>query len=392
VVELQVDQKYDINTIYSQMEQDLIASYQRNMSRHSQEEIKEGFKWEMWQSKKLRDLQAYKKESRRTIDKRTKEARNFATGQLISSYGEGANAVDVALRGTNKKLVDEGFGMINRRKLDALIDAVNNDLDQAGQATLRLVDDQYRQIIYKSQIMYNAGAQTLPQSIDMAAKDFLAAGINCIQYANGAKVNIASYAEMVLRTSAKKAYLTGEGARAAEWGEFLVQVTTYGGCSPTCIPWQGRVYVDDVYAGGKDTNYPKLSTAMANGLYHPNCRHTHGVFFEGISDTPEPADLERTKKTYEAEQKQRGIERNIRKYKRLSEGSIDPANKAKALAKTKQWQGIMRKHLDDNPFLSRRSYREKVYGIPAKEKYTREDIIGMGQRYYEELTSTKTLN
>ena len=63
-----------------------------------------------------------------------------------------------------------------------------------------------------------AGAKTLDQAIDMATKEFLDSGIDCIEYKNGRRVNIASYAEMALRTASQRAVLLGEGKKRDEWG------------------------------------------------------------------------------------------------------------------------------------------------------------------------------
>lgn len=357
---------YEVNSIFADMEQELIQSYYRNMSKHSQEELREGFSWEMWQRLKLQSIAQYQKESRRIVDKSTKKAISVATGEVEDSFGKGISTVDAVVGGLSTEGRAEGFFQINQRKLDALLDAVNNDYSNAAAAALRLTKDEYRKIIFGAQVMFSSGAGTLQQAIDMAAKDFLHQGINCIQYKNGAKVNIASYAELSLRASAKKAYLTGEGARSNELGIHLVQVTSYGGCSPLCLPWQGRVFVDDVYANGRpDGVHQLLSLAMSEGLYHPNCRHTHGPYFEGISyDAPE-FDEGNIKKTYEAEQKQRAIERKIREWKRIQEGSLDPTNKQRAGLKVKAWQGAMRDHLGENTFLTRKYTREKTYGISA---------------------------
>lgn len=349
------------------MEQELIESYKRNMAKHSQQELKEGFKWEMWQAQKLKDLKEYRKEAKIIIDKHSKRAKEESTGELWSSFSKGVNTVDAVTKSIRKTVADDSFFRMNRLKVNSLVDAVNNDFGVANVAALRLVDDKYRQVIFKSQLMYAAGAKTLPQAIDMAANDFLHAGINCIQYKNGAKVNIASYCEATLRASSKKSYLTGEGSRMADMGLSLVQVTSYGGCSDTCLPWQGKVYVDDVYAGGNpDGKHPLLSTAMAEGLYHPNCRHTHGPWFEGISYEPVELDREKIRATYLAEQRQHEIERKIREWKRVQEGSIDPLNQQRAGLKVKAWQNEMRTHLEKNSFLSRKPYREKTYGIPYK--------------------------
>ena len=363
---------YDINKIFGEMEQNLMASYKRNMSKHTADELKEGFKWEMWQANKLRDMKAYSAENRVIIDKFTKRARDASTGILKNSFGNGKDTADTLLSSLGTSISgEEAFGKMNRRKMDALLQAAGNDLNKVRSATLRMTDDAYRQIIYKSQLMHAAGGQTLRQSVDMASKDFLANGINAIVYSNGARMNIASYAEMAIRNSSKKAYLTGEGARQAEWGVTLVQVTSYGACSDICLPLQGKVYVDDVYAGGKegDGAYPLLSTAMSEGLYHPNCRHTQGAYFEGISEpyeAPSTESVAKNRENYKVEQRQRGIERNIRKYKRVAQGSLDPKNVEKANGKVRAWQGEMRQHLNDNPELSRRYRNEKTYGIPVE--------------------------
>jgi hypothetical protein len=352
--------EYDINAIFAEMEGELIASYERNMSKHLQDEINAGFSWPMWQTKKLADLRRYNVEARRIINKYAARAIDEATGQLIDSYADGKRQANDVIRQFRRDVGEVSFGSADRRKVDALIDAVRNDFRTAAAAALRLVDDQYRKIVFKAQVGYSAGVLTLSKAVDWAAKDFLEAGINCVRYRNGSSVNIASYAEMVVRTSAKRAYLSGEGARNNELGVRLVQITSYGACSPTCLPWQGKVYIDDVYSGGKaDGKHTLLSTAMASGLFHPNCRHTSQPYFDGISSSAKTQDTDKVNETYKAEQRQREIERNIRKYKRVREGSTDGENRRAANEKVRQWQAKMRQHLASNKQLTRQSYREK---------------------------------
>ena len=137
-----------------------------------------------------------------------------------------------------------------------------------------MANDQYRQIIYKAQVFANTGAGTVKQAIDMASKDFLARGFNCIEYKNGTKHNIADYCDMVIRTANKRANLMGEG-EMRKLGNSLVYVSKHGGACDKCTQWEGRVYIDDVWAGGteilnKDSskNYPLLSQAIEGGLFH----------------------------------------------------------------------------------------------------------------------------
>ena len=80
------DEAYNIRKIYEQMELDLIASMKRNLSRHKKEEHKVGFKFEQWQSAKLRDLKRFKKENRRIINKYDTEIRESVGQTLLNTY------------------------------------------------------------------------------------------------------------------------------------------------------------------------------------------------------------------------------------------------------------------------------------------------------------------
>ena len=121
---------------------------------------------------------------------------------------------------------------------------------------------------------------------------------------------------------------------STEWGIHTVLVSRYGACSETCLPWQGKVYIDDVWSGGtteesERTGYPLLSIAIAGGLFHPNCKHTMTTFFEGISTVPTAVDVKGTRENSNLVATQRYNERMIRKYKRLENNSLDEGNKAK---------------------------------------------------------------
>ena len=108
-----------------------------------------------------------------------------------------------------------------------------------------MTNDQYRQIIYKAQVYANAGAGTVKQAIDMATKDFLAKGFNCIEYTDGSRHNIADYCDMSIRTANKRANLMGEGEMRKRLGNPLVYVSKHGGACDKCTSWEGRVYIDD---------------------------------------------------------------------------------------------------------------------------------------------------
>lgn len=370
---------YDVNLIFAEMEQKLVRSFRRNMHKYKNPE-------DMWQALKLKDLQAYRREIAQTIGGATAQAKALSKLIVKDDFLAGADKVDDFMKQFNlstKVSSTDDFFITNRDKMDALLNSVYGDLDNASHAAYRMMDDVYRQTVFKSQIAFNSGVLTLDQAIDTATKDFLEKGINCIKYSNGAHVNIASYAEMVLRTSAHRATLMAEGARNQEWGVTTIQITQHGSTCPLCSPWQGRVLIDDVYSGGKasDGDYPLLSTAMAEGLFHPNCRHGSGTFFEGISTAPKQLDKEEVESKYQIEQQQRYNERKIREWKRKAEGSMDENHRKEAKSKVRYWQGRQRKLLEENDWLRRNYSRESTKGIGLErklpdlkpKKYTLED-------------------
>ena len=95
-----------------------------------------------------------------------------------------------------------------------------DDMKKAETAVLRMANDQYRKVIFNAQVYANTGAGTYEKAVDMATKDFFSAGLNCVEYANGARHTIADYADMAIRTACKSAYLQGEGVNARN-GEYI---------------------------------------------------------------------------------------------------------------------------------------------------------------------------
>lgn len=357
---------YDVNLVFAELEQDLVMSFKRNMSKYLDTS-------DMWQAMKMKDLEIYRREVAQEVSKATKQAKKLSKIVLRDEFIKGADKVDGFMRQFNldvKPTAKSDFFKLNRRKLNVMLESVYDDLDNARYAIYRQMDDVYRQTLFKAQIAKNSGVYTPEQAMDVATKDFLDKGINCIKYSNGNMVNIASYVEMVVRTSGQKATLMASGARNQEWGVTTIQITQHGSTCELCAPWQGRVLIDDVYSGGKaeDGPYPLLSQAMNEGLFHPNCRHGYGTYFEGISDVPQTYATSDVVKKYEVEQQQRYNERKIREWKRKANGSMDEQNRLKAEAKVKYWQGQQRQLIKDNDWLRRKYDREGIKGIGLEKK------------------------
>ena len=344
---------YDVRRAFERIELELIESMKRNLGRHLAEEEKEGFRWNMWQEEQLKSLKAYQRANREKFSKRFSRINEEIEDYIRSNADNAAIAEELRIlrktvdpKATIDDLMDDldrkdaDFFRVNSPKLDELLKATKKDMEKAEHAMLRKTNDQYRKIIFDSQVYANTGAGTLKQAVDMASRDFLLAGINCVEYKGGRLVNIASYAEMAIRTANQRAVLISEGDIRQQHGWHLVRISRYGGCSETCLPWQGRVYVDDVYSGGtkaeaKDTGYPLLSEAIAGGLFHPNCKHRATTFFQGMQND-HSADGEFENEPEQA--KHNKYLREIQRQKRIAAGSLDEQNVRVAKNRQRQWE------------------------------------------------------
>lgn len=367
---------YDIEEAFQKIEEEMIASMSRNLKRHLRTEKEEGMNYSMWQAEQLASLSNFRKDNKKKFSTYFSSINDQIEDVLKRANEYGSMDQEIAILEAiqkgyklynyeGSKAVRSQFFKINDRKMNALIKATKSDMARGETAMLRQADDEYRKIIFNSEVFYNSGAGTLSQCVDMATKDFLSKGITCIEYANGARVGIDSYSRMALRTAQTRAYLMGEATKRDEWGVKTVIVNRRGVACPLCLKWVGRVYYDDVWSQSEmpsPPKYPKLSEAIAGGLYHPNCRDIHTTYFEGVSDPPRPMTKEEAaeaNRVYALEQKQRYNERQIRKYKRLAQGSVDPENQLKYQEKLKAWQAKQREFVKANGDVLKRRYENE---------------------------------
>lgn len=270
---------YDLGKAFKRIEDELIASMMRNIERHTAEETEKGFNWSMWQVEQLKALERYRRENQKHFSPQFRHINSRIERVLKIAKNDGrlkqeASILRAMKKGARFRKADKEstaeFFHINERKLNALVKATTDDMKTAETAVLRFANDKYRKIIFDAEVYANTGAGTYKQAVDMATKDFLKAGINCIEYANGSRHNIAEYVDMVIRTASKRAYLQGEGELRKEWGISTVIMNKRGNPCPKCLPFVGKVLIDDVWSGGtsRDGPYLLMSSAIAAGLYH----------------------------------------------------------------------------------------------------------------------------
>ena len=203
---------------------------------------------------------------------------------------------------------------------------------------------------------------------------------------------------MAIRTANKRAYLMGEGEKRSQWGISTVVVNSRRGGCRECAQYIGRVFIDDVYSGGTkaDGDYPLLSEAIRNGLFHPNCKDSTSTYYEGIT-TLKPVteeELREMERREQLEQRQSYYANQAKKNRRIAEYSLDPDNKKayahraeffeqkaqnaeKALANSGE-SGIIRLQTDGRKRQRSKTYSERGIELPKELKSYLNELINEG--------------
>ena len=193
--------------------------------------------------------------------------------------------------------------------------------DACQQAFVNACDTAYNQV-YSGALGY---AQAYAEAIDNIAKE----GVAVVKYS---KINPATGEEHVhvdtietatlrcIRTGVSQATAQITDARMEEMDWDIILVSSHLGARVTDADdftnhywWQGKFYSKS----GKDSRFPAFSVCgqgHVQGIHGANCRHHHGPG-DGEFNPYEHFDSEENQKEYELQQKQRSMERGIRKTK-----------------------------------------------------------------------------
>lgn len=342
---------YDIAEAFKNIEDELISSMMRNFSKHRVEENNNNFCWSQWQAEQLKSLEEYRKTNAQKFGKQFKSINSKVEEMIHTARADGNAEQEVkileAIKNGFTPHMPTGastgeFFKVNDRKLNALVKSTTDDLKRAETAVLRMSNDKYRKAIFNAQVYANTGAGTYEKAVDMACKDMLNAGLNCVEYKNGARHTLSDYADMAIKTANKRAYLRGEGEERAKYGLSLVVVNSRQGGCPDCAKYIGKVFIDDVYSNGKksDSDYPLLSTAIAEGLFHPRCKDSTSTHYPELDDLSGPltddelAELDRQRGL---EVQQQHAEKQAERFDRRAKYSLDEDNKKFAKARADEW-------------------------------------------------------
>lgn len=192
----------------------------------------------------------------------------------------------------------------------------------------------YQWALDNAALEVQSGAVNYNQAIRCAVRQLADSGIKTVNYESGRRDQV--------DVAVRRAVMTGITQLSAQYSEStaeilqtpLREVSAHIGARDTGVKWQnhkswqGRVY--SVRAGDRYPSiYEVCGLGQVDGLEGANCRHMHYAFVEGVSerawtdgqlahiDDGHDVTFEgRHYTAYEATQKQRQIERTVRRLKR----------------------------------------------------------------------------
>lgn len=320
----------NIVKIYQDLEDDIISDIARRLQKTG--EITDTADWQMYMLSNMgNDLEEIKSK----IAKTNKMSKAELDKLFINATDRSMYYENIAYKKAGKKtlsLYDSPtmmrFVAANAKKTHGELKNLTKSLGFKSGDSFKTVAKTYQDTLNYAQFQVASGAFSYQDAVRTAVRTLTESGLRVVDYESGVS--------NMLDVAVRRATLTGINQTVAEMtlmqmkesdSEF-VEVTAHMGARPDHQTWQGKVY----HVGGDKDGYPDFeeSTGYGTGagLCGWNCRHSFFVFFPGISvrnytdeqlKNIDPPPIEYDGKTYtyyEATQKQRQIERMIRKTKR----------------------------------------------------------------------------
>lgn len=237
-----------------------------------------------------------------------------------------------------------------RQIMDAEWKKANEELDNLTRTTMDKSQQDLIKMLSDVEVKVSSGVMTYSTAAEKVIDDYAGQGL-IVEYPTGARRTLESAVRMCVVTSMNQtsAQITNEYIKEGEIEYVLTsahlgaRVARVG--SPPCADhseWQGKVFKID----GEEEGYPNLLDATGYdikdgvgtvvnplGLHGYNCRHGHRPFDKRLrnpyidKDGKPTIDKEENRKMYELTQKQRAMERAIRKLRRMIVGQTEVVEK-----------------------------------------------------------------
>ena len=224
--------------------------------------------------------------------------------------------------GLNPLPIKQSPGMV--QMLNATIEKTSGNLQNLAMTTANTAQTQFYNAMNKAYMEVSTGVKSYTQSIINTIKDISSQGAT-ITYPSGRNMSLESAVRMNIITGVNQTCGKLQELRANELGWDLMELTAYSGARPEHAKWQGQIVSRSGrkgYLSLRDIGYGEPT-----GFKGINCHHDWYPYVEGSTRTYTQKELNKWKNEkveyngkkiskYDATQKQRYFERQIRQDKK----------------------------------------------------------------------------
>ena len=354
----------EIVDIYSQLETEILQDMARRIAR-----LGKITATTRWQAQVLAEAGGLK--------------RNIA--QILSTYDKAiikqvtdtfTEALKTSIRNDNHIFKLATGRMVSTPNAQAMLSAIQKCHSDLSRLTLTTATTSQEQFVLQANRVYmdvQSGAFDYDTAMKSAVDELSKQGITTVQYANGHPVrrSIEGAVRMNILTSVNQTAANQTLNNAEELGVNKFEVTAHVGARPDHEAWPGKICT-------RKELYSVCQLGTAGGLCGINCRHSFYPYFDEMEKhyTEKKLDEMESKKVtyndeelslYDGEQKLRGIERNIRYYKRKAlTQEVAGVDNTQARRKIGEWQAVARDFTKQTG-IARDSAREYI-GTPRGKK------------------------
>jgi len=320
-----------------------------------------------WQAERLAEVQQMRKRAVAALAKANSSMTSKINGAFGAAYKGGEWA---ALKDASAYLPDVKGAVSSQSRRAAVQAAVNQIQGNTGTMMpqlLRTLEDDYARVVNETVLRVQAGGVDRRTATGKALEQAFGMGL---KVGPNGKMNLPDYMTMAMRTGVANTAIQGHLDTLQANGIDLVFIHPGPRHCKRCDEWANRPlwrgtgptgpqFVTDLTSGDAMIVevYGTLNQAKAAGWGHPNCRCNVGAYLPGATQLPQPRP-KWDEDGYENQQKQRGIERQIREWKVRQQLATTPELASQAASKVAEWQEAMRALITAHPYLKRQYKRE----------------------------------
>ena len=293
-------------------------------------------------------------------------------------YQDGLKVTKQMNRKLSKQLKKPYHGVSNQARaiINSYVNQTMNGINNYVNQTLltrnygkNSVAKMYQDIANKTVLDVVTGNKTPEKALRDSIYSFYDKGIqSTLVDKGGHRWSIEGYMNTLMRNTTSRVYNDLRIQSMKEFGSVLCSMSEHMAARPACAPIQGKVVCivppSDPRCNHAYPNIYDYGYGTPAGTQGVNCGHDLSVYVEGVSPPiKQTVDPTQAVKNMQIQQKQRYLERGVRKSKRklqLAKRLNDSDGISKYTASVRGYQAKLRKIVKEHDFLVRQYRNEQI--------------------------------